>query len=191
MSHTASVVGGILVGGGALRMGGYPKGKITIGGQTIIERTLAALTPVCDEVYLLGEVSAYQYLGRPMLADFICNAGPLGGMATLMRHAQTDVLIAACDMPNLTREVFETLLCDSPQTPRACRTSTFRQPLVSYWQLAHLEVIEQNARNQASVMSVFEHLDGHWVLFDDPTLFLNLNTPEDLRNLDFELTSLT
>jgi len=45
------VTGVIQAGGRSTRMGGRPKALIELGGCRIIERVLAALTAVVDDVY--------------------------------------------------------------------------------------------------------------------------------------------
>ena len=46
------VTGVIQAGGRSVRMGGRPKALIELGGKSIIERVVAALTPAVDDVLI-------------------------------------------------------------------------------------------------------------------------------------------
>ena len=47
-----SILGLVLAGGLARRMGGGDKARIRIGGKTILERVLARLAPQCNAIIL-------------------------------------------------------------------------------------------------------------------------------------------
>ena len=162
-------------------MGGVPKGNILIDGQRIIDRTLSILTSVCADQYLLGEPVQYSDVDTLAIPDIAGCSGPLAGIAALLEHVQGDVLIVACDLPNLTKAVLHTLIQNRSKTPIAYRTPHHKHPLVSCWCYAHLDVVKKGALTQASVNSVFEILNGRWIDYPDEHMFRNLNTPEDVR----------
>jgi Molybdopterin-guanine dinucleotide biosynthesis protein A len=71
----------ILAGGRARRFGGADKASLVVGGARIIERQLAALAAVTDDVRIVSNDPArYAALGVRVIPDQIAGAGPLGGL---------------------------------------------------------------------------------------------------------------
>jgi molybdopterin-guanine dinucleotide biosynthesis protein A len=105
-------IAGVFVGGAGTRMGGRPKGLLPgPGGATLVARWVTLLGELGVPVVLVGEGSAYQGLGLPMLADEPPGIGPLGGLVALLRHAGgAPVLALACDLPFAPRALVERLL---------------------------------------------------------------------------------
>ena len=70
--------------------------------------------------------AAYAYLNLPLVGDVLPDKGPLGGIYTALRAAsQPHVLVVACDMPWLNRELLAHLHCAAQQRPiSSCRAGT-------------------------------------------------------------------
>ena len=104
-------VGGVVVaGGGASRMGGVDKGSIEVGGRTLLEHVLAALTHVADVVVVGDEVRT----SRPV--TFTREQPPGGGPAAALLaglrafpHAPGRVVVLAGDMPRVTEDTVDRL----------------------------------------------------------------------------------
>ncbi len=80
---TESVFGILLAGGLARRMGGGDKGLKTIGGQSILARIIATMTPQCAGLLVNanGEAERLASLGFPVVPDDVPGfAGPLAGI---------------------------------------------------------------------------------------------------------------
>lgn len=110
------VVAGIFVGGASSRMSGRPKGLLRApGGRTIVERMRDLLADIAvEDVVLVGASSAYAALGIRAIEDRPSGIGPLGGLASLLRRAGDNrVLALACDMPFVTARLLRSLL-DAP-----------------------------------------------------------------------------
>src|SRR6476660_4117143 len=78
-----SILGLVLAGGLARRMGGGDKARIRIGGSTILQRVLTRLTPQCARVIINanGDPARFADTGLPVIADDVPGfAGPLAGM---------------------------------------------------------------------------------------------------------------
>ena len=76
-------LGLVLAGGLARRMGGGDKALIRIGGETILQRVLARLTPQCSGIMLNanGDPARFADTGLPVVADSVPDfAGPLAGI---------------------------------------------------------------------------------------------------------------
>src|SRR5436190_15390672 len=76
-------LGLVLAGGLARRMGGGDKARIVVGGETILARVLARLTPQCTAVILNanGDPARFADTGLPVVPDSVPDfAGPLAGI---------------------------------------------------------------------------------------------------------------
>ncbi|MDB4908726.1 MAG: Molybdopterin-guanine dinucleotide biosynthesis protein [Gemmatimonadetes bacterium] len=96
-------IGAVLAGGRASRMGGAPKGLATVGGTRIVDRVMAALRAVTDEVIIVAaQPDAGEWCpGTPVVSDRVPNLGPLGGIDAALASG-ADVLVVAWDMPFVT-----------------------------------------------------------------------------------------
>lgn len=107
-----AILGVILAGGQARRMGGGDKGRLTLdaAGTTLFDAVIARLAPQCGGLVLNanGPAARFDDLGLPVLADDIAEyPGPLAGVLAGMEHAArrgfSHVLSAAADTPFLPR----------------------------------------------------------------------------------------
>jgi len=89
----------ILAGGRATRFGGRDKSALVVDGRTILDRQVAALAPLTDDVLIVGGAT---HAGARAIADRVEGCGPLGGLDAALTHAKGDaVILVACDMPFL------------------------------------------------------------------------------------------
>ena len=93
--------GVIQAGGKSTRMGGAPKALAEVGGRTVIERVVAALAAVLDDILIVTNTpERYAFLGLPMVADEFPDGGALGGIYSGLRAAGgAAAFTVACDMP--------------------------------------------------------------------------------------------
>ena len=101
--------GFVLAGGGSTRMG-RDKALLPAGGETLLDRTAKMVCDAAGSVTVIGPPARYASLGYPVVADKVENCGPLGGVYTALAITEADWnLIVACDMPELTADLLETL----------------------------------------------------------------------------------
>jgi molybdopterin-guanine dinucleotide biosynthesis protein A len=92
-----SWTGVILAGGRSRRFGGVDKTRLPLGGRTLLQRALDALTPITDAQLVVGTAPRP---GVPVIADRFPGAGPLGGILTALATIETShALILAADLP--------------------------------------------------------------------------------------------
>jgi molybdopterin-guanine dinucleotide biosynthesis protein A len=105
------VFGCILIGGRSSRMGA-PKHLIEENGVTWLERTADILRPAVREVVVSGAGRLPDRLaGITQLADAPGARGPFAGILSAMRwNPYASWIVAACDMPGITRESIAWLL---------------------------------------------------------------------------------
>lgn len=97
-----SSVGAVMAGGKSSRLG-RDKALLTVNGETLLQRTVATVRRVTDEVLVLGPPErAAQVSGVEVVQDLVPGIGPLGGIYTALRARPGGaVLVVAVDMPLL------------------------------------------------------------------------------------------
>ena len=191
MSHPTRSAA-ILAGGRATRFGGRDKSALVVDGQTILDRQLAALGPLTDEVLIVGGDAAPGGAARP-IPDLVPGCGPLGGLHAALTAARGDaVFLVACDMPYLSSAFIAHLFSLAagadvvvPQSERGYH------PLCAVYTRACLEPAA--ARLAERRLRMREFVDGLRTRvvpledirpFGDPDrLLTNVNTPADYAGL--------
>jgi molybdenum cofactor guanylyltransferase len=186
-----SLSAAILAGGQSRRMG-RDKARLELGGQTLIERVLAAVAPLnCPAFLVARQADDYARFGLPVVPDLFPGAGPLGGLGTALRHASAPaLLLLACDLPFLT-PAFLRFLAAQLGTHQAAvpRSPEGLQPLCAAYARSCLPAVEAAlARGERRMHAFCQTLDlralepEEWQPFDPRgLLFANLNTPEEYR----------
>ena len=99
----AEVSGFVLAGGESLRMG-QDKALLELAGVAMVVRTARLVESVAGTAVVIAGAKPYELLGLRMIGDDWPGAGPLGGIATALRVANTAwSLVVACDLPYLTK----------------------------------------------------------------------------------------
>ncbi len=90
----------IQAGGKSSRMG-QDKALMPFLGQTLIERIIARIATVADEIIITtNDPPSYRFLGLPLFTDIYPQRGALGGLhAALACASHPLVAVLACDMP--------------------------------------------------------------------------------------------
>lgn len=104
------MLGVVLAGGRARRLGGVPKGLEVVGGARIIDRVAMALRAVTTDLLLVAnDADASRWLpGVPVLADRRQGAGGLAGVETALAGGR-DALVVAWDMPFVSAELLQSI----------------------------------------------------------------------------------
>jgi molybdopterin-guanine dinucleotide biosynthesis protein A len=194
---TVVTFGLVLAGGLARRMGGGDKALIRVGGETILARTLARLTPQVTGVVLNanGDAARFAPFGLPVVADSVPDfAGPLAGILAGLDWVATNwpridwVASVPGDCPFLPRDLVARLheACAKENKPLACAHSgDWRHPVVGLWQVGLREDLRR-AITQEDLRKIEVWTARYGVaLADWPTdpvdPFFNVNTPEDVE----------
>jgi molybdopterin-guanine dinucleotide biosynthesis protein A len=190
-SVRSRVSAAILAGGRAERLGGADKAALVVGGSRIIDRQLAVLEAVAGELLIVAnDPSRYAAFQIPVIPDAVPGAGALGGVYTALQAAHAElVVILACDLPFITRELVERLIAeiqpdDDVVMPRSRRGL---EPLCAVYRRRSAPVIRARIdRNELQVQALWRELRvkefGPQALaaYDrEGRLFVNVNTPHD------------
>lgn len=186
----------ILAGGRATRMGGIDKGLVPLGKKPLIAHVIARLAPQVDEIIINAnrEINAYKMFGYPVLHDEIANyPGPLAGIQLGLRHAKSDyVLTAPCDSPLLPLDLVQRLKAalvghhadiavassDGNTHPVFCLCKKSVLPSLN-------DFLQQGDRKVSAWQKSLKYIEVDFNDCDD--VFINLNTPQDLAQLETKL----
>lgn len=105
-------VAGVVLAGGRSSRFGRDKALLEVNGQTLLQRTVATLRSVVEDVIVLGPSErAQQVEGVEVLQDEIPGIGPLAGIYTALRARPGQaVLVVAVDMPFLSTDLLRYLV---------------------------------------------------------------------------------
>jgi molybdenum cofactor guanylyltransferase len=185
--------GFILAGGASSRMG-TDKSRLTLDGESFIERIAGTLSKVTSKVILVGQDR--QDLGLESIADIYPKWGALGGVQTALSACRAEwALVVACDLPFVTPELCKRLIVlrESYEAVVPIQQDSKPQPLCALYKvdpcLDHAtELIEAGRRRP---LDLIERINTRWVKFSElqdlsnaAKFFVNINTPEDYYEID-------
>ena len=121
----------ILAGGRSTRMNG-DKGLRELCGEALVNRVIRRIGELVDEVLLVvGSEEQREAYSRvvdedvALVVDLYSDGSPLVGAITGFKHAKGEyAFLAACDMPFISYEVFETLFDEG----EGCNGAVFQWP---------------------------------------------------------------
>jgi molybdenum cofactor guanylyltransferase len=196
----------ILAGGRAARFGGRDKSALMIDGRSILERQIAELLRVTDDVLVVGAEMgsgrilfepAHQKSARPLfrlVPDRTPGCGPLGGLDAALAAARDDVVaIVACDMPFVTSAFLNHLLDLAREADAVVpRTERGYHPLcAAYTRACHPAVARRLADRRLKMTGLLEEVRvreltaGEIDVFGDRhRLLANVNTPADYEEFE-------
>ena len=177
----------ILAGGLARRFGGVAKGLEMVGGARIVDRVVAAVRAVADEVVLVGAGPAVVATvpGLTVVADEAPGAGPLGGIVSALRATGRDTVVVAWDMPFVEARHLRPLLgVGSDADVVAWEVEGGIEPLCAlYRRTAMLSLRDAFRAGERSPREALRRLRVHLVRRDEsagPSPFASVNTPQQL-----------
>jgi molybdopterin-guanine dinucleotide biosynthesis protein A len=194
------VIGCILAGGLARRMGGGDKGLIRLGGRPILDHVVARLQPQVESLVLNanGDPARFAGAGLPVVADTIEGfAGPLAGVLAGLDWARTRapqaryVVTAATDTPFLPRDLVARLVqaVDDEGAELATVASGGRHhPVFGLWPVSLADDLERAMRDEG--LRKVDIFTGRYRLavaqFADAPYdpFFNANAPADVAEAE-------
>ena len=187
------LIGTILAGGRARRMGGADKGLLEVGGRPMIEWVIEALVPQVDGLVINANRNGERYAayGFPVVADGMPDyQGPLAGFAAAMDHlgGVGSILTVPCDSPTVPPDIAARLSAalaqgnaelavahdgERLQPVHALIPVTLRSSLAAYLATGERKVELWYARHGVAVADFSDCRD----------CFANLNRPGDVDEL--------
>ena len=190
MTHDPQIAAFVLAGGESSRMG-RDKALMRLNGVPLVVAVVQLAGSVAPGAAVIGAPERLAGLGLKIIADDYTGAGPLGGIATVLRSTATPWnLIIACDLPYLSKPWLEFLV----QRAVASRLDVVlpmnhrgAEPLCAmYHQRCEPQIraaIERGTRKVTDGLAGLriETIEpAEWKAFDsDGLLFKNMNSPAD------------
>mgnify|MGYP001799977467 FL=1 len=193
-------LGVILAGGQATRMGGGDKGRLPLGGRSLLDHVMDRLGPQVAGLALNanGDAARFADLGLPVLPDSIDGfAGPLAGVLAGLDWAAGQgadcIVTAAADTPFFPCDLVPRLLLVAEGmahplalagTPEPGR-GLARHPTFGLWPVALRDDLRQALQDGVRKVVLWTNRhDGRIAEFPDEAAFFNVNTPDDLARAE-------
>jgi molybdopterin-guanine dinucleotide biosynthesis protein A len=204
MEHP-TIIGVLLAGGLARRMGGGDKPLRSIAGRPILAHVIERLRPQCTGLVINanGDPARFSAWGLPVAADSVEGfvgplAGILAGLDWAADHAPdaAHVVSVAADTPFIPRDLVRRLVAaaEAGAVPLACAASGgWTHPVIALWPVTIREALRQaltveNERKIDRFTARFGCASAEWPVEPiDP--FFNANAPEDLAEAEALLSS--
>ncbi|MDX6042012.1 molybdenum cofactor guanylyltransferase MobA [Scandinavium lactucae] len=190
MNQHHGVIGVVLAGGKASRMGGEDKGLQLLNGTALWQHVAHRLIPQTQSLVISANRSldVYRASGYPVIQDKLADyPGPLAGVLSVMQHSHGEwFLFSPCDTPFIPRFLSERFWQMKANAPAVWAYDGERDhPAISLIHRSVLSSLESYLHaGERRVMVFLQQVNGHRVDFSDVQgAFINVNTPDDLRNM--------
>lgn len=181
----------ILAGGRSSRMGSE-KGLVELCGKPMVMHVADAVRPLVGELIVVANHPGYAALGLRAVPDDHGAIGPVGGLATGLRHAAAEAcFVLGCDVPLVGTALLHGLQQQLGQAGAVAVTHAGRRhPLVSLFRRDALPVVlgqvaAGRLRFEAAILAVggffWDPVD--WPGFD-PACLRNFNTMAEVEGHD-------
>ncbi len=182
----AAIVGLILAGGGASRMGGGDKPLLEVGGVSIIARIIAAIGADLAALAISanGDPARFAACGLPILADEFAGQGPLAGLCAGLDWAATRGARCLLSVPGDTPFLPRGLAAALAPGPSFAACAGGDHPLAALWPVSHRHELRRflGTPSSRAVAGFSARIGARRVTFPPEQAFgfINVNTPADL-----------
>ncbi len=192
-SPLQDVTGVILSGGMGRRMGGQDKGLLPIDGNVLVSHIINTISPQVSSLLINANrnLDNYRGFGHPVVQDMLGEYfGPLVGIASAMQVSETPYLLSVpCDSPLLPADLASRLYQALKKTDAdisVAHDGTRLQPVFAMLKRALLPDLLDYLENGGRKIDTWygEHSLVLVDFSDRPEAFLNINTPEELSQLE-------
>lgn len=193
----STTAGAIVAGGMARRFGGQDKGRLLIGGRSIIVRQVEILQRVASDILVVsGDASRFADLPVRVVPDRVAGLGAIGGIDAALHATAVDrVVTIACDLPFLTSDLLARLTSLAKGHDGAwVRTDRGVEPLVACYRTAARDKVtafidagDRRASDLGRVLDMAELASPALDAFGNPDrLLANVNTPGDYARVQYD-----
>ena len=196
MNATSMTVTGVVLAGGLGRRmsadgNGVDKGLQPLHGRPLVAHAIERLAPQVDTLLINANrhLDTYRTFGWPVVSDALAGyAGPLAGLASALRVADTDwVITVPCDSPLLPVDLLARMAAAaraSAARVAVARTIEGEQPVFLLVERSLGDDLETwLADGGRRIDAWYRRLAPAYADFPDPRAFSNINTPADLAAL--------
>jgi molybdopterin-guanine dinucleotide biosynthesis protein len=179
----------LLAGGQSTRMG-EDKAFVPFQEGTLLEWMRDRFAPLFSHVFVVArDPSRFHNLALPVITDALPEGGSAVGVYTAVLAAPTErVICLACDMPFVTSSLLRVLADKSEGLDVFVpRHGDYMQPLCAVYGKKTLDAYREFIRSGGRrIFDIYPDLNTGYLDMDDgnfgdpDTLFMNVNTPEEL-----------
>lgn len=190
MNQSQEIIGVVLAGGRATRMGGKDKGLQLLNGKPLWQHVADALAGQVSARVLSANrhIDIYQRSGLPVYQDTLADyPGPLAGMLSVMQQDGGEWFVfCSCDTPFIPACLVKRMVQQRGDSRVVWAHDGERDhPTIA---LIHRSLIpalqDYLAAGERRVMVFMRQSGGHSVDFSDlKSAFVNVNTLEDLQTM--------
>jgi molybdenum cofactor guanylyltransferase len=189
---STNITGLILAGGRASRMESRDKGLLIINGESFVSVIANRLAPQCKTLIINANrnIETYSATGYPVAEDTLSGfQGPLAGMLSGLKTMNTEWLITVpCDGPFLDPDYVHRMAAavSTDSVIAIAKVDGRFQPvytLIHHSLLLSLEGYLSSGERKIDRW-VFQHNYEEVDFSDTPGMFENINTPEQLEQIN-------
>jgi molybdopterin-guanine dinucleotide biosynthesis protein A len=197
MISSKDITGLILAGGRAQRMGGVDKGLIPFHDKPLIESAIAKLKTQTQSIIINANrnITKYASYGYPVIMDETPDfSGPLAGFSVGLKACRTPYLLTSpCDSPLLPSNLAQLLSAEMERGDFELVYASSKEANGKIWAQPVFCLIRANLldsltnfllKGDLKIDRWFKELRSSTVIFEDPLVFANVNTPEELKSLE-------
>ena len=190
------VTGLVLAGGRARRMAGRDKGLIELAGRPMVQWVVQRLVPQTASVLISANRNFDRYadFGFEVIRDVDDGfLGPLAGISVGLNRVATPWLVSVpCDSPLLVADLVARLSAAVAENDTGIGVAHDGNRLQPVFSLIHRDLAPDLVDFlRSGGRKIDRWLDRHgWArvdFSDHPNMFLNINTPEELADLEKRL----
>lgn len=191
-NNTEQITGVVLAGGLSSRLGSDKARLELYKDEDLLSRSARLLLEIVPKVLVVGRSGsqAAPLAGLEFIEDERPGCGPAGGIATALRHSGTDCLVLSCDLPFMTGDLLEKLLCSWKKRRPDTLLCAYMQEgtgklenLVGVYSHAALPCLDKSLEKKLLKISRIlppERQEAVPYSFDEALPFFNINYPADL-----------
>ena len=190
MNQSQEIIGVVLAGGRATRMGGKDKGLQLLNGKPLWQHVADALASQVSARVLSANrhIDIYQRSGLPVYQDTLADyPGPLAGMLSVMQQDRGEWFVfCSCDTPFIPACLVERMVQQRGDSRVVWAHDGERDhPTIAMIHRSLIPALQDYlAAGERRVMVFMRQSGGHSVDFSDlKSAFVNVNTLEDLQTM--------
>jgi molybdopterin-guanine dinucleotide biosynthesis protein A len=197
MITSEHITGLILAGGRAQRMGGIDKGLIPFHGKALIESAIGRLKPQVSTILINANrsITKYSHYGYPVVMDETPDfSGPLAGFSVGLKHCKTPYLLTSpCDSPLLPVDLAKKMAAQLDNNDLELVFASSKEGDGRIWSQPVFCLMKSDlqdsldaflSKGDLKIDRWFKELRSGTVVFENPQAFANVNTPEELADLE-------
>lgn len=189
MNNSAEITGIILAGGENKRMG-KNKALVEWRGKSLINWVLDAIQPLCSQIIISSNDTFPVKPGVKIVPDRFSRTGPAAGIEAGLYHSTTKLnIIVSCDTPLVSTEFFEYMISKHQDKEISIPVHNgVNEPMIGIYnksvQHVFQEALKSGRNKPPAIIRTCRYQEvpiKRDLNFYRGDMFLNLNSPEDLK----------